>query len=196
MARKFELVADEIVFGEGPRWHAGRLFFSDIRDHAVKAVAPGGKVETVVQLQGDPSGLGWLPDGRLLVVSMEDHRLLRLDGTQLTEVADLSSHCGGKANDMVVDAQGRAYVGNIGFDIEATPIAPRATCLVRVREGGEIAERIPSGERVAIACALGGLARRTLFLVTSWTISLAEAGTRRGGRIESCEVAVPGAGWP
>ena len=284
MAHKFELVADEIVFGEGPRWHAGRLFFSDIRDHAVKAVAPGGKVETVVRLQGDPSGLGWLPDGRLLVVSMEDHRLLRLDGTQLTEVADLSSHCGGKANDMVVDAQGRAYVGNIGFDLEATPIAPRATCLVRVdpdgsvhvaarelwcpnglailadgrtlvaaesaagrlsafdvapdgslsrqrvfaalpegaapdgicadaegaiwvaspttrefvrvREGGEIAERIPSGERVAIACALGGPARRTLVLVTSWTISLAEAGTRRDGRIESCEVAVPGAGWP
>ena len=284
MARKLETLAQGIVFGEGPRWHAGRLFFSDIKGHRVEAVDQDGKRETVVQLQGEPSGLGWLPDGRMLVVSMLDHRLLRLDPEGLREVADLSAHCSGKANDMVVDALGRAYVGNIGFDLEAQPIAPRPTKLVRVdpdgsvhvaarelwcpnglaigadgrtlvaaesaagrlaafnvaadgslsgqrvfaplpegaapdgicmdaedavwvaspttreflrvREGGEVAERIPTGERIAIACAIGGPARRTLFLITSATMSLAEAGRGRSGRIETCEVAVPGAGWP
>src|SRR5262249_32270927 len=114
MHRKLERIAEGIVFGEGPRWHEGKLFFSDIRDHAVKAVAPGGEVEIVVRLAGDPSGLGWLPDGRMLVVSMDDHRLLRLEARGLVEVADLTPHCGGKANDMVVDAHGRAYIGNIG----------------------------------------------------------------------------------
>lgn len=215
MARRLETLVDGIVFGEGPRWHAGRLFFSDIKGHRVEAVDPGGGRETIVELSGEPSGLGWLPDGRLLVVSMEDRRLLRLDPEGLREVADLSPHCGGKANDMVVDAKGRAYVGNIGFDLEAQPIEPRPTRLVRVdpedavwvaspttreflrvREGGEVADRIPTGERVAIACALGGPARRTLFLVTSTTMSLAEAARECSGRIETCEVAVPGAGWP
>lgn len=284
MRRRLETLVEGFVFGEGPRWHAGRLFFSDIKGHRVEAVDLAGRRETVAELHGDPSGLGWLPDGRMLVVSMEDHRLLRLDPDGLREVADLSSHCGGKANDMVVDALGRAYVGNIGFDLEAHPIEPRPTQLVRVdpdgsvhgvarelwcpnglaitadgrtlvvaesaagrlaafdvaadgslsgqrvfaalpegaapdgicvdaedavwvaspttreflrvRAGGDVVERIPTGERIAIACALGGPSRRTLFLVTSATTSLAEAARSRSGRIETCEVAVPGAGWP
>ncbi len=284
MQPQLRTLTDGIVFGEGPRWHEGRLFFSDIRGHCVEAVGMDGRRETVARLAGEPSGLGWLPDGRMLVVSMEDHRLLRQDPEGLREVADLSPHCGGKANDMVVDAKGRAYVGNIGFDLEAQPIAPKPTSLVRVdpdgsvhvaarelwcpnglaitadgrtlvaaesaagrlaafdvaadgslsgqrvfatlpegaapdgicvdaedavwvaspttreflrvREGGAVAERIPTGERIAIACALGGPSRRTLFLVTSTTMSLADAGRGRTGRIEICEVAVPGAGWP
>jgi sugar lactone lactonase YvrE len=284
MERKLETLVDGIVFGEAPRWHDGRLFFSDIKGHCVEAVNAAGKRETVLRLRGEPSGLGWLPDGRLLVVSMQDHRLLRVDPEGLCEVADLSAHCGGKANDMVVDARGRAYVGNIGFDLDAKPLAPRPTKLLRVdpdgsvnvaaqelwcpnglaisadggtlvaaesaagrlaafdvavdgslsrqrvfaalpegaapdgicidaesavwvaspttreflrvREGGEVMERIGTGERIAIACALGGPGRRTLFLVTSTTMSLAEAERGRFGRIETCEVAVPGAGWP
>jgi sugar lactone lactonase YvrE len=141
MQRHPELLVDGIVFGEGPRWHAGRLYFSDIGDHRVCAVGLDGRLETVVELKGEPSGLGWLPDGRLLVVSMDDHRLLRLDPGGLCEVADLSAWCGGKANDMVVDARGRAYVGNIGFDLEARPIAPRPTNLVRVDPDGSAARR-------------------------------------------------------
>src|SRR5262245_41354217 len=131
-----KLLVDGIVFGEGPRWRAGRLFFSDIGDHKVLSVGLDGRLETVVELPGEPSGLGWLPDGRMLVVSMEDHRLLRLDPGGLCSVADLSPWCGGKANDMVVDARGRAYVGNIGFDLEAKPIAPRTTSLLRVDPDG------------------------------------------------------------
>jgi len=99
-------------------------------------VAPGGGVETVVEVPGRPSGLGWLPDGRLLVVSMHEHRVMRLDPSGLVLHADLSAWCGGDANDMVVDAAGRAYVGNIGFDLERQPIEPRATHVVRVDPDG------------------------------------------------------------
>ena len=107
---------DGIHFGEGPRWHEGRLFLSDIAGGRVLEVDAEGKATTVVTVDGRPSGLGWLPDGRLLVVSMQDHRLLRLDGRALTVVAELAHLCGGHANDMVVDAEGRAYISNIGFD--------------------------------------------------------------------------------
>ncbi len=119
-----ELVLDNLAFAEGPRWHDGRLFFSDMHDHRVLALGSDGKAETICEVPNAPSGLGWLPDGRMLVVSMVDRRLLRLetDGT-LAEHADLSALAPFHCNDMVVDASGRAYVGNFGFDLhnEATP---------------------------------------------------------------------------
>jgi sugar lactone lactonase YvrE len=117
---KGELVLDGIYFGEGPRWRDGRLWFSDFFAHAVKAVDLDGNVDTICEVAGQPSGLGWLPDGRLLVVSMTDRRLLRLepDGA-LVEHADLSGIATYHCNDMVVDAAGRAYVGNFGFDLDA-----------------------------------------------------------------------------
>jgi hypothetical protein len=74
--------------------------------------------------------------------------------------------------------------------------SPTTREFLRVRAGGLVTERISTGERIAIACALGGPGRRTLFLVTSTTMSLEEAARGRFGRIETCEVAVPGAGWP
>lgn len=76
-----------------------------------------GRTETIVEVPGQPSGLGWTPDGRLLIVSMTDRRLLRLDPGGLTEVADLSALASHHCNDMVVDEQGRAYIGNFGFNI-------------------------------------------------------------------------------
>jgi sugar lactone lactonase YvrE len=85
----------------------------------VIAVDLEGRIEIVVEVAGDPSGLGWTPDGRLLVVSMKDRRLLRLDPDGLAEVADLSELATFHCNDMVVDAAGRAYVGNFGFDLHA-----------------------------------------------------------------------------
>jgi sugar lactone lactonase YvrE len=114
------LLADDLCFGEGPRWHDGRLWFSDFYDHAVKAVDSGGNVEVVVQLDAhaQPSGLGWLPNGELLVVSMIDRTVLRHDGRDLVVHADLSRIAGFHCNDMVVDAQGRAYVGSFGFDLD------------------------------------------------------------------------------
>ncbi len=113
------VLAEGLYFGEGPRWHDGRLWFSDFYDRAVKAVDAAGTVETMVETPGQSSGLGWLPDGRLLLVSMLDRRLLRLDPGGLVEHADLSSIATFHANDMVVDASGRAYVGNFGFDLDA-----------------------------------------------------------------------------
>ena len=97
------LLVDGLRFGEDPRWHEGRLWFSDFYDHRVATVDASGRVETVVEVPGQPSGLGWLPDGRLLVVSMLDRRVLRLDPDGLVEHADLSGVATWHLNDMVVD---------------------------------------------------------------------------------------------
>lgn len=112
------VLVDGIYFGEGPRWHEGRLWFSEFHAHAVKSVSPAGDIRTELTLDDQPSGLGWLPDGQLLVVSMRQRKLLRreADGCLLVH-ADLSSVHAMLSNDMVVDAAGRAYVGNFGFDL-------------------------------------------------------------------------------
>ncbi len=105
-------------FFEGPRWHDGRWYVSDFHRHVVISLDEHGRAETVLDVPGQPSGLGWLADGSLLAVSMTDHRVVRRwpDG-RVTEHADISEHCGGLANDMVVDGVGRAYVGNFGFPL-------------------------------------------------------------------------------
>jgi len=267
-------------FPEGPRWHDDRFWFSDMHSQRVMAVDMDGKAETIAEVEGDPSGLGWLPDGRLLVVSMRDRRLLRQDPEGLTEVADLSDIATYHCNDMVVDASGRAYVGNFGFDLHsgATPCpanlalvhpdgrtelaasdlrfpngsvitpdgktlvvgesfggcltafdidpdgrlhgrrewarlegaVPDGICLdaegaiwvaspighqvLRVRMGGEVADRIPI-ENEAFACMLGGPEGRTLFVCTA-PDSNPEKTTSRGGCIETVDVEVPRAGLP
>jgi len=94
----------ELAFAESPRWHEGALWFSDFYDHRVCRVTGDGLAETVAEVPGQPSGLGWLPDGRLLVVSMNDRRLLRLDNDSLVEVADLSALASAACNDMLVDS--------------------------------------------------------------------------------------------
>jgi sugar lactone lactonase YvrE len=131
-------LVDGYSFFEGPRWRDGRLWVSDFYTHRVVAISLDGSVETVVEVPGQPSGLGWLPDGTLLVVSMLDHRLLRIDdGGRLVEHADLSAYAGGHSNDMIVDGRGRAYVGDFGFDLDA--LAPlRPTNLVRVDPDGTV----------------------------------------------------------
>jgi sugar lactone lactonase YvrE len=132
---KTDVVLADLAFAEGPRWHEGRLWFSDMHDYRVAAIDLAGTVETIVEVPGQPSGLGWLPDGTLLVVSMVDRRLLRLDGSVLTEVADLSAQATFHCNDMVVDAQGRAYVGNFGWDLHGGG-APVDAVLVLVTPDG------------------------------------------------------------
>jgi sugar lactone lactonase YvrE len=87
-----------------------------MHDYMVKAVDLEGKVEEIVRVPNQPSGLGWLPDGRLLVVSMTDRKIMRLESQQLVEHADIWSLSSFHCNDMVVDGNGRAYVGNFGFD--------------------------------------------------------------------------------
>jgi sugar lactone lactonase YvrE len=107
---------DGLTFPEGPRWHDGRLWFSDFYNHRVVAVGLDGVAETMATLACPPSGLGWMPDGSLLVVSMDDRRVLRMADGRLVTHADLSAIAGGPCNDMVVDAAGRAYVGNFGYE--------------------------------------------------------------------------------
>jgi sugar lactone lactonase YvrE len=135
--RGARVLVEGLRFPEGPRWHDGRLVLSDQHDRRVLSVGIDGSVETVVEVPAGPSGLGWLPDGRMLVVSMEDRRLLRLDPDGLHEVADLSALAPWHCNDMVVDAHGRAYVGNFGFDIfRGGDITPVTTVLILVDTDG------------------------------------------------------------
>ncbi|HEX7355034.1 MAG TPA: SMP-30/gluconolactonase/LRE family protein [Mycobacteriales bacterium] len=119
MSREIVTVTDGLSFSECPRWHLDRLWFVDFYTERVLSVSEsGGDLRTEAEVPNQPSGLGWLPDGRMLVVSMRDRRLLRQepDGSLVTH-ADLGPYVGGHPNDMVVDGQGRAYVGNFGFDL-------------------------------------------------------------------------------
>jgi sugar lactone lactonase YvrE len=118
---------------EGLRWRDDRWWVTDFQRKGVYTVAPDGEENLVVKVEAQPSGLGWLPDGTLLVVSMKDHRLLRrLDDGTIEEYADLSALCRGHANDMVVSSDGYAYVGMFGFDIDSHA-RPAKTHLVCVR---------------------------------------------------------------
>jgi sugar lactone lactonase YvrE len=281
--RPEQTVADGFVFLEGPRWRGGRLYCSDMGGGRVVRIDPeSGAVETVASVPEQPSGLGWLPDGRLLVVSMRDRRLLRMerDG-KLVPHADLSKLVDHWCNDMVVDDSGRAYVGNFGFDMLAGE-EQKPTCLVavepdgrsrvvadglvfpngaaitqdrrrlvvaetwahrltafdirpdgslsagrifadlvdgsadgiaidaedavwvscfgesefrRVHEGGRVSEVVAVPGEHAVACALGGPDRRTLFLLCGQGIEkMTEGGSRAW--IRSLRVDVPGAGIP
>ena len=275
---------DGFAFLEGPRWRAGRLWFSDMHARRVYAASEDGALEAIARVPECPSGLGWLPDGRLLVVSMEDRKLLRREASgELVTHAELGSVATYHCNDMVVDAAGRAYVGNFGFDLhtqqkpraaalalvqpsgavsiaardlqfpngavitpegrtlivgesfgqrltafdidresgalsnrrvwaQLTGSVPDGICLdaegaiwvaspmtrecLRVHEGGRVSQRIASGERLSIACMLGGADRRTLFVLTSASIHPDECRRRRSARVERVRVDVPGAGLP
>lgn len=127
----WDLVVDGIDFGEGPRWHLGRLWFSDFYQGTISSVGHDRHRRIEVEYDGQPSGLGWLPDGRLLFVSMLDHRVMRRepDGS-IVEHADLSDVAGGPCNDMVVGPKGNAYVGNFGFDYMAGGARAAATLAI------------------------------------------------------------------
>jgi sugar lactone lactonase YvrE len=272
------------VFGEGPRWREGRLWFSDVRGGKVIALDEQGNAETIADVPARPSGLGWLPDGRLIIVSTKDSRLLRreADGALVTH-AELPTVPGtGNWNDMVVDARGNAYVGNTGYSgapgVERTPgclalvrpdgsvsivveqmkfpngpaitpdgktlivaesfgrcltafdidddgtlrnrrefanvypalpdgialdaegavwyASPTEQAYLRVKEGGEVLEKLSVYGRMAIACALGGADRKTLFLCTVKLRNPEKLGSQEAARIETVRVAVAGAGIP
>jgi sugar lactone lactonase YvrE len=126
-----KLLIGGLAFPEGPRWHEGKLWFSDMHTHHVMTVGLDGKSAIVVEVPAWPSGLGWLPDGRLLIVSMTDRRLLRLDPDGLKVAADLNGLASFHCNDMVVDGKGRAYIGNFGYDlISGAPAKPAELILV------------------------------------------------------------------
>src|SRR2546426_4323937 len=134
-----------LAFGESPRWHHGGLWFSDFGAQEVQTCDLSGKQEVIARIAGAPMGLGFLPDGRLLIVSMRDGLLLRWeqDGRLVTH-ADLRNLSDSPWSDMVVDGRGNAYVGNLGFNFPDGAFAPGILVLVT-----------PEGEarQVADGCA-------------------------------------------
>ncbi|MBS1883631.1 MAG: SMP-30/gluconolactonase/LRE family protein [Actinobacteria bacterium] len=293
MVRDVEVLIEGRSFLEGPRWHDGRLYLSDFFGLEVLAIAPGGEPEVVCDVPQQPSGLGFDPEGRLLVVSMLDRRLLRLEDGELVELGELSRLAAFPANDMTVDGQGRAYVGNFGWnygvddEIEAADLVridPDGTtslaaagvvfpngCVVtpdggtlllsetfagrisawdvaadgtlanrrvwadlapgcewrtvpeavasglplpdgialdaegalwigdaagsgalRVAEGGEILDTVPTGELSAYAVALGGEDRRTLYMCTSPPLLQTDPSVDHRASLRAYRVDVPG----
>lgn len=113
------VIREGLSFGEAPRWHAGRLWYSDFYRRRVASISPDGADERLEHtVPGQPSGLGWLPSGDLLCVSMTDHRILRFSQSGESTFADISRHCGFWANDMLVSSAGYSYVGDFGFDLD------------------------------------------------------------------------------
>jgi sugar lactone lactonase YvrE len=147
----WELFVDGIDFAEGPRWHDGRLWYSDFHQASIYSVGPDGDRRTEYgNLPDRPSGLGWMPDGSLLIVHMTTRTLMRDPGDGALVVhADLSEVAAWHCNDMVVDAHGNAYVGNFGFDLESrAKFQPAKLALVRADGSVEVAAedmRFPNG---------------------------------------------------
>lgn len=271
-------------FPESPRWHAGALWFVDVFRGHVLRLENGGDPQRVAEVDDHVSGLGFLPEGAPLVVSMRKRRVLRLHGDRPEVHADLAALAPGYLNDMVVDDRGRAIVGAIagvvdpgdglGHDalisvspegaaeVAATRVSrpngmvvtpdrrtliqaatrrrelvawtlsddgglrdprrwaatgrhtPDGICLdaegavwvaglaersfIRVLPGGAVTHEICTGERWAVACALGGDDGRTLFMATAipGRLPIQAHPGEPDGFVEATEVAVPGAGWP
>ena len=132
---ELETVVEGLTLPEGLRWRAGRLWFADMHAHRVHSVDGDGRMATVAEFDDMPSGLGWLPDGSLLVVLMRSRQIAVVAGGEVGVHADLTGFPGDHLNDMVVDRDGRAYVGNFGFDLMAMA-DPRTAALIRVDPNG------------------------------------------------------------
>jgi sugar lactone lactonase YvrE len=269
-----EPLAKGFCFGEGPRWFEGLLWFSDMLGEAVHTVDMRGSLTTLPLPGHFPSGLGFRPDGSLLIASTEDRQVLRYDGETVVTIADLAHLAPAPLGDMVIDDAGRAYIGcqarrggviiRLDPDDSATVVAgdldfpngmviteDRRTFVVaestgrrlsaftigddgglgerrifadgldgppdgialdarggvwasmtlahqfeRITEGGTVTDRIDMGERVAIACALGGPGRRTLFLLSSTDAYPQRLAGTWLSRLDAVTVGTPGAGLP
>ncbi len=283
MARSVRTIVEGLSFAEGPRWHGGTLYMADMHGNRVLRIGERGGYEVVASLEGPVSGIGWLPDGRMLIVSMNDRLLMRQepDG-RIVVHGDLNSVAHWHANDMAVAANGTAYVGNFGFslhppgDFRSTSLArvaadgtvtaaaddlwfpngiaitpdgrtlivaesgafrltafnvagdgtlfnrrvwaqleggqsPDGICLdsegaawvalptqkafIRIREGGEVVETIAAAQ-IALACVLGGPARRTLFMMSAGHTDPADCRADLTGTVTATEVENAGAGFP
>jgi sugar lactone lactonase YvrE len=267
-------LANGFCFGEGPRWFEGLLWFSDMLGEAVHTVNLNGDMTTLSLAGHAPSGLGFRPDGSLLIASTENRQVLRYDGEAVATVADLSGTVPANLGDMVIDDLGRAYVGSQAFEggvivrvdpdetstvvaddldfpngmvitpdrktlIVAESIGRRLTAFTiqadgslsdrrvfadgldgppdgialdaeggiwasmtlanqfeRIVEGGTVTDRIDMGDRTAIACALGGPERRTLFLLSSTDAYPKRLVGTQLSRLDAMTVDIPGAGLP
>ena len=122
--REPTILKDGLYFPEGPRWRGDRLYFSDVLAGTVHRLDLDGNLETIAAVDELPSGLGWLPDGTMQVVSLQDGRLLACRDGRTAAVAELRRITGFPCNDMVIDGAGRAYVGSpdTDFDEERLPM--------------------------------------------------------------------------
>ena len=145
MERATRLFAEGTYFGESPRWREGRLWFSDFYAHAVKSISITGDLRTEFEIDDQPSGLGWMPDGSMLIVSMNKRQVLRrsFDGT-ISVHAELTN-AGFRANDMVVDAAGLAFVGDFGFDLDAELLARGVASVIADHPTAQLASVSPNG---------------------------------------------------
>ncbi len=270
-----------LALGESPRWHEGRLWFSDWIAHEIIAVDLAGKSEVMARVPSFPFSFDWLPDGRLLIVSGDGSLVRKEPDGSMTAHADLSRLSRHPWNEIVADGRGNAYINDIGFDFPGGEFAPGIIALVtpdgsarqvadgvafpngmvvtpdnstlilaesyakaltafdiapdgglsnrrvwadldggypdgicldvenaiwyadvpnkrcvRVREGGEVLQTIEL-DRGCFACMLGGVDRRTLFLMAAeWGGPASMAEGRRTGQVLTVEAPAPGAGWP
>lgn len=129
-------LAEGFCFGEGPRWFEGLLWFSDMLGEAVHTVDLSGSLTTIAVPGHAPAGLGFRPDGSLLITSTERRQVLRYDGDTVAVIADLSDHVPAHLGDMVVDDAGRAFIGS------------------QARENGVIVRLDPDGTPTVVADGL------------------------------------------
>jgi sugar lactone lactonase YvrE len=165
---------DGLAFPEGLRWHAGALHLSDIFAGEVLRLTPSGR-EVLARVSGNPSGLGWQPDGTLLAVSMLDRRVVAVrDGVEHPH-ADLSEFARGSTNDMIVDAFGRAYVGDFGYDYVAGEERKAARlCLVQADGTASVATEdvwFPNGMAITPDGATLLLAETPTQRITAFSIA-------------------------
>jgi sugar lactone lactonase YvrE len=265
-------LAEGFCFGEGPRWFEGLLWFSDMLGEAVHTVTPCGDMHTLALAGHAPSGLGFRPDGTLLIASTERRQLLAYDGDEVSCVTDLGGLVPADLGDMVVADAGRAYIGSqardVGVIVRVDPdgsatvvaedldfpngmvITPDGSTLIvaesvgrrltayavsadgglsdrrvfadgldgppdgialdreggvwtamtlanqfeRIVDGGAVTDRISVGDRIAIACALGGDEGKTLFLLTSTSAYPQQLVGTALSRLDTVPVAVAGVG--
>jgi sugar lactone lactonase YvrE len=129
-AREATLLADGFVFLEAPKWQDGKVWISDVMDGAIYTVTLDGRREKVCAVPGKPAGLGFMPDGTLIIASLLDKKLLQWSGGVLSDYRDLSM-LAGPPNDFVIDGKSRIYLGDFGYDRFGGE-APKATNLVRI----------------------------------------------------------------
>lgn len=163
-----EVVGDGYAFPECPRWHGGALWFSDVyagRVHRLDVAT--GASEVVAEVEGHPAGLGFLPDGSLLVAEGLSRRVLRVSpGAEPVVHADLSQVATWHLNDMHVDAAGRAYVGNYG-DASVPPDPPLPAALALVQPSGAVSV---AAEGLEFANGIGLLSSGTLVVAETRSV--------------------------
>jgi sugar lactone lactonase YvrE len=134
-----DIIADGLHMPECPRWHDEHLWFSDMRGHTVYRIDDGNvSVVHRFPVGEDPAGLGWLPNGDLLVAGMAKRLIYRISGGRAAVHADVKPLAPHQINDMIVTSDGTAFVTQLGFDLDAPQPEPRPTVVIRVDPDGTV----------------------------------------------------------